>query len=368
MKKRLMEICLSPDLGGLELYMVRAAKALDDDFEVLSVINPAGKLEPYCEGGPCRYVTLDGGGLRSLFSRARRLAKIIDEEQIDIVHMHWTKDLPVCAAAKLLSRRKPKLVQTRNMTMTRFKNDPYHRLLYRQMDMILPVTHQVAEQIRRFIPEEVRPRVEVLYMGSDRPQMLDGKAVQALRREKGMDGAFAVGMVGRINEAKGQHLLIEALARLDDPKVHAYFVGHEMKKGYVDTLIERAKNLGVAGRVHFLGFMKNPHHFYQACDAVVLASRRETFGLVLIEAMQVGTAVIGSNSGGVVEIIDDGETGLLFPPGDAAALAERIGRLKNDETLRRRLAEAGRRKAQEKFSNTEQFRKLGSLLEALACG
>jgi len=360
-KVSLLELCLSPDLGGLELYMVRAAKALDSSMDVISVINPIGKLEQYYQDTPYRYVTLKKKSNLVMFAAARKLAHIIDENNIDIVHLHWTKDIPITVMAKVLSKRKPKLVQTRNMTMTRFKNDFYHRFLYRNIDLILPVTHQVADQIHTFIPESVRPKVEVLYMGSDQPEMLDQIAVDTLRKELEMEGRFVVGMVGRINEAKGQHLLIQALALIDDLSVHAYFVGHEMQKGYTDRLSAMAEKLGVLQRIHFLGFMKNPHHFYQACDSVVLASKRETFGLVLIEAMQVGTAVIGSNSGGVVEIIDDGETGLLFEALNSGSLAEKIKILKAD-SLRERLAQAGKEKVENMFSSNEQFEKLKIIL------
>lgn len=363
-KINLLELCLSPDLGGLELYMVRAAKALDESMNVISVINPIGKLEQYYTDTSYRYLTLKKKSNLVMFASALKLARIIDEHEIDIVHLHWTKDIPIAVTAKVFSKRKPKLVQTRNMTMTRFKNDFYHRFLYRNIDLMLPVTHQVADQIKTFIPESVRPKVEVLYMGSDRPELLDTEAIQSLRQELGMEGKFAVGMVGRINEAKGQHLLIQAVAQINDPAFHAYFVGHEMKQGYTDQLRAMAEKLGVSERIHFLGFMKNPHHFYQACDAVVLASKRETFGLVLIEAMQVGTTVIGSNSGGVVEIIDDNETGLLFEALNSESLAEKILLLK-DESLMHRLAEAGRNKAEKMFSNGEQFKKLRDVLSEL---
>lgn len=361
-KLNLMELCLSPDLGGLELYMVRAAKALHEQMNVISVINPLGKLEQYYKDTPYPYITLAKKSNIVMFVAARKLSRIIDENNIDVVHLHWTKDIPIAVMAKLFSKRKPKLVQTRNMTMTRFKNDVYHRFLYRNMDLMLPVTHQVAEQINTFIPEEVRPKVEVLYMGSDQPELLDDDAVNALRDELGMNAQFVVGMVGRINEAKGQHLLIQAFAMIDDLNVHAYFVGHEMEKGYIDQLKMMAEKLGVSQRVHFLGFMKNPHHFYQVCDAVVLASKRETFGLVLIEAMQVGTAVIGSNSGGVVEIIQDGVNGLLFEVSDSNSLAEKITFLKENEPFRVTCSQNGMATVRDKFSSDKQFRALSQIL------
>jgi glycosyltransferase involved in cell wall biosynthesis len=138
-----------------------------------------------------------------------------------------------------------------------------------------------------------------------------------------------------------------------------------MKESYLEELKEDVKNKGIEQNIHFLGFMKNPHHFYQLCDTVVLASKRETFGLVLIEATQVGTPVIGANSGGVVEIIDDGKTGLLFENKNAQSLADKIALLMNDADLRKKVAEAGQEKCQEMFSNEKQFVKLKHILEEM---
>ncbi len=366
-KKTIMELCMSPDLGGLELYMVRAAKALKNSFDVISVINEDTKLQQYYDGDD-KVIQLPKKSNFFMFGSAKKLSQIIDENGVEVIHLHWTKDIPFVVLAKLLSSKKPKLVQTRNMTMTRFKDDFYHRLLYKNMDMMLPVTHQVKEQLERFIPQDIRPKIEVLYMGSDKTEPLNDDELEEFKKSIGFSqNDFNVGMVGRINEAKGQHLLIKALSKIEDKNVKAYFVGHEMKKGYTNELKNLAKELGVQERVFFLGFMKNPHHFFQACDVIVLASKKETFGLVLIEAMQVGTAVIGSNSGGVVEIIDDEKTGLLFDVGSFESLACGIERLKDDRKLLNSIADAGYEKCKKMFSNELQFEKLGKILGSLVC-
>ena len=364
-KKTVIELCMSPDLGGLELYMMRAAKALKDDFNLISVINSNSKLDTYYDSDD-RYEKIEKKSNFFMFGAAKKLAKIIDENSVDLIHLHWTKDIPFVVLAKVLSKKKPKIVQTRNMTMTRFKDDFYHKFLYKNIDLMLPVTYQVKEQLEKFIPQDIRPQIEVLYMGSDKPELLETKAVESLKKELNFqENSFNIGMVGRINEAKGQHFLIKALSKIDNETLHAYFVGHEMKEGYINELIELAKDLGVEKRVHFLGFMKNPHHFYQVCDTIVLASKRETFGLVLIEAMQVGTAVIGSNSGGVVEIIDDGESGLLFDVSCHVSLAEKIKELKNSSILLEKISKSGKNKCTEIFSNEKQFQKLFCIFKSL---
>ncbi|MBU0631297.1 glycosyltransferase family 4 protein [bacterium] len=367
-KKNLLELCLSPDLGGLELYMVRSAKALDNDMNVISVINSHGKLEQYYKDTQFQYKAIKRKTGLLAYSTAKKIAKIIDEHKIDIIHAHWTKDLFVAVLAKDISTCKPRIVQTRNMTMTRFKDDLYHRWLYRNITLMLPVTYQVKEQLERFIPQKIRPKIEVLYMGSDKPELLSDAAADELKNKLGFDPkSFNVGMVGRINEAKGQHLLIKAVELLVKKGLHvnAYFVGHPMKESYMQELKHDVKARGIEENIHFLGFMKNPHHFYQICDGIVLASKRETFGLVLIEAMQAGTAVIGSNSGGVVEIIDDEKTGLLFENQSYESLAQKIEKLINDEELKKSVAKAGQEKCQEKFSDEKQFVQLKNILESL---
>ncbi len=367
MIKNLLELCLSPDLGGLELYMVRTAKALSDRFNVLSVINTDTKLEQYY--GDTQYAYRKLPRKRSLsFLTAKKLSKIIDENDIDVIHMHWTKDLPIAVMAKVLSKKKPKLVQTRNMTMTRFKDDFYHRFLYKHMDMILPVTKQVSEQIKKFIPENIRPKVEVLYMGSDRPEILDKAELENYKEEIGINtNDFVIGMVGRIEEVKGQYLLIEAVEKLksEGQSVKVCFVGHAMAENYQEKLDAMVKDKKLEREISFLGFTKNPHRFMQACDVVVLATECETFGLVVIEAMQVGTAVVATNTCGPLEIIEDGKSGLLFEQNNSADLAKKLKSLASDQEFCARVSHEGKKIAEERFSNSKQFKKLGNLLEEL---
>jgi hypothetical protein len=127
--KNILELCLSPDLGGLELYMVRASHFLN----AYSVINVNGKLESYYQNTDVHYSKI---GRYSFI----KLARLIDENDIDVLHLHWTKDIPIAVLAKFFSRKKPKLVQTRNMRMTRFKDDFYHRFLYKNIEDNLKMT------------------------------------------------------------------------------------------------------------------------------------------------------------------------------------------------------------------------------------
>lgn len=346
--KKVLELCLSPDLGGLELYMVRASHFLN----AFSVIGVKGKLEQYYRDTEYRYAAI---GRYSFM----KLARLIDENDIDVLHLHWTKDIPIAVMAKLFSRKKPKLVQTRNMRMTRFKDDFYHRFLYKHLDMMLPVTYQVKEQLEKFIPSDIRPIVEVLYMGAEIPYSLSTDEKEVFRQNAGLGNEFVVGIVGRIEEAKGQHLVLEALKQLNLIGIasKALVVGHAMDNNYLEALQKEYSEYAV-----FTGFTREAQKYMQVCDALVLATENETFGLVVIEAMMCGVCAVASDSGGPLEIIEDGVDGVLFKTRNVADLSVKLIELCNDSERRERLAAAGKIKALEKFESQKQFGQLSTIL------
>lgn len=365
--KNILELCLSKDLGGLELYMVRASHFLHDKLNCVSVINQDGKLQQYYKDKEYKYEELKNGSLFSAYATAKNLAKIIDDNSIDVLHLHWTKDIVVAVLAKLLSNQKPKLVQTRNMTMTRFKDDFYHRFLYKNMDMMLAVTHQVKEQIQKFVPNDIRPNVEVLYMGADTPEQISQDEKQILRDKYNLASSFTVGLVGRIEEGKGQYLLIDAIKELNkkDIDAKALLVGHAMSEEYLDSLKDGVKKDSLEDKVIFTGFTTEVQKLMQVCDVVVLATDSETFGLVLIEAMHSNIAVVATNNSGPLEIIEDGKSGLLFKVKDSKDLADKLESLYKDESLKKSLADAGKNRAIDMFSSDTQFEKLKDILEKL---
>ncbi|MCT7548786.1 glycosyltransferase family 4 protein [Aliarcobacter butzleri] len=345
--KKILEVCLSPDLGGLELYMKNITKYLD----VTAVINKKGKLKNTFEKEGIKHFVLS----RYNFYK---LSKIIDKEKIDIVHLHWTKDIPVVVFAKLFSKRKPKIIQTRHMHMTRFKSDFYHKFLYKNIDMIIAVTNLVKEQLDRFIPEDIRPKIETSYIGANTPNLLSDEERNNLKRSFKITNEFVVCIVGRVEEAKGQHIVLKAVDKLRKNGIDAktLVIGHYMDKNYFNNL----KN--IYPNDIFTDFVNNPTDFMQISDCVVLATKKETFGLVLIEAMKCQICVLGSNSGGPLEIIDDEETGLLFESMNDDNLYEKLLLIIKDDKFKKSLALNGKNKADEFFDSKKQFNELEYIL------
>jgi glycosyltransferase involved in cell wall biosynthesis len=175
----------------------------------------------------------------------------------------------------------------------------------------------------------------------------------AVRAELGIpDDVFLVGSFSRLHPWKGQTVLLDAVARM--PGVHALVVGGALFSGeapYEAELRSRAQLPGFAGRVHMLGARDDVPRLLAACDVVVHASvLAEPFGRVLVEAMLARRPVVATAAGGVPEVVSDGETGVLVPPGDARALGEAIDALRRDPARVAALARRGADHARSRFS------------------
>ncbi len=356
----ILELCLSPALGGLELYPFRSSQFLSKTDTVVAMIHPKGRLKSVFEKAGLPFIT-ETACFRPLpLAAARRVAAVIDRTAIDAVHVHWGKDFPLAALSKWFSRRKPRLIYTRQMKITRSKNDLYHTFLYGQMDQMLTITDKLADEAKEFLNPRDAQKVSRLYYGVEVPRRILSRTERIeMRRSLGIDETvFLAGLFGRIEEEKGQYLLVDAIgsAKVADRAISGLIVGHAMREDHLMELKRRVEERGIQQRIAFQSFVDQPQDWMQICDCVVLATHEETFGLVLAEAMRAGIAVIGSNRGGVPEIITHEKTGLMFRSGDSEDLYRCLRRLEEDPGFRARLAAAGKEKADRFFDPDAHYR------------
>ena len=177
--------------------------------------------------------------------------------------------------------------------------------------------------------------------------------IQALRASLGLPGdAFVVGSFSRLNPWKGQHILLDALEHL--PDVHAIIAGGALFSGesaYERDLRIRASQPPLAGRVHILGARHDVPTLIAACDVVAHTSvLPEPFGRVLVEALLSKRPLIASDAGGVREIVRDGVTAFLVPPGDARRLASAVQQVRDDPARAAAMALAGRDEMRHRFT------------------
>jgi len=363
MKKKLniLEFCLSPDLGGLELFMINCFKSFKNQSNCTIIVEKDTKLDKYL--GSNNQFHIERNKFFPIIP-ALKLAKYINDNDIDIIHFHWTKDIATIVLAKILSSKNPKIIQTRNMTMTRFKSDFYHKWLYKNVSGMHAVTNQVKDQLAKFIPNEILPKIEMIYMGTQQ-QNIDDKKVQDLKSKYNItEDDFVVGIVGRIQENKGQYLVIDAIKELNNPNIKAMIVGHTMDDTYLNNLKESVKKSKLENQIFFTGFTKEVNEHMKIFDVNVLATPKETFGLVVIEAMMNKVCMIATNQGGPLEIIEDEKDGLLFDR-TSKDLAVKIESLYNNLEYKNTLALEGYKKAKIKFNNDEQLSKLYGFISGL---
>ena len=361
MTKNILEFCLSPDLGGLELFMLNCYKEFKNRTNCKIMVQEGKKLDNYLENENVAYLKRN-----KMFPiiPAYKLAKYIDKNNIDVIHFHWTKDINVVVLAKVLSKKKPKIIQTRNMTMTRFKDDFYHKWLYKNINTMHAVTYQVKEQIEKFIPSDICPKVEMIYMGTEAKKINSDRIISLMEQYRLTPEQFVVGIVGRIEEGKGQYLVIEAIEKLRELNIKALIVGHTMDENYLNSLKQKIEDLNIQDKVIFTGFTKEVDEHMQLFDVNILATPKETFGLVVIEAMINKVCMIATNNGGPLEIIDDGIDGLLFNR-TSTDLAKKIKTLYDDLEYKKSLSLSGYNKVQKSFINHIQIEKLYNIIKGM---
>jgi glycosyltransferase involved in cell wall biosynthesis len=169
----------------------------------------------------------------------------------------------------------------------------------------------------------------------------EGKDGSGVRAEIGCGTGPVVGWAGRLVTVKDCGTFLRAMALVLAKRPDAYVViagdGEEH-----DALVLLAEELGISARVRFLGDRRDMPHVLASFDVFVLSSVNEGFGRVIIEAMAAGAPVVSTAVGGTPEVIDDGVTGLLVPPGDPGKMAEAVLRVLGEPGLAERLRDRAR--------------------------
>ncbi|MGH7894771.1 MAG: glycosyltransferase family 4 protein, partial [Candidatus Binatia bacterium] len=229
---------------------------------------------------------------------------------------------------------------------------PIERFMSRWVDTCVGMTDQVTAHARtRGLHAQ---RFLTIYDGIDCEQFAPGGGA-AVRREFGVSpDAPLVGIVGHLQQWKGQLLVVEAvaLARERCPDLQCLIVGgvHRLGAEFAAHLRARIAAAGLERHVILTGARRDVPGCMDAMDVVIHASiRPEPFGRVLIEAMALGRPVIAPRLGGPCEIVADGETGLLVPPRDAGALAGAIVALVTDPARRSAMGRAARERVDRVF-------------------
>jgi glycosyltransferase involved in cell wall biosynthesis len=183
--------------------------------------------------------------------------------------------------------------------------------------------------------------------------------IPQIRKELGIqDGEFVLGIVSRIKNIhdKGHYDILEMLSKY--PQTANWRLLVVGKGNGISALKSKIKQMGLSKQVLFAGYQTDVPKMMQAVDVVVLPSKFETFGLVLVEAMAMKKPVVAYTVGGTPEAIEDGQTGFLVPKGDIQKLFEKINTIYTNPKLAEILSEQGRKKVKQLFDNENMLLEL----------
>ena len=219
-----------------------------------------------------------------------------------------------------------------------------------EVDLVFPVSRQIQRSLEAggVLPERLR----VLYSGLDLravPVRADGCNI---RRQFGIPvDDPVIGTVGNLFPRKGYEVMLRALPTIlkSLPELHYLVVGGG-NAAYETRLRSLVKELGLANRVHFAGFQDPVYSCLAAMDLYVHPALTEGFGIAVLEAMAMRKPVVATATGGLPEIVQDGETGMVVLPGDPDALAQSVSELLQDSARCRQLGEAGRARVATHFT------------------
>jgi glycosyltransferase involved in cell wall biosynthesis len=313
---------------------------------MIGSLAPEGPLQRAMREFGIRTFAVGVTGRRQYGRAIAGLARLLRREKVSVLHAH-------CFDPTLVGLVAARLAGT-TFVFTRHHSDHNLRLgkrwhtridawCGRHADRVIVVsgaTRRIMTDVER-VPER---KVVTVYNGAEPLPTPNRESVAALRRELSLRDETVCLMMARLHEEKGHRVLFEALPGVL-PHVGPLVVllaGDGPERKQLELAVRRR---GLASVVRFLGQRHDIPELISLSSVVMLPSLAESFGFAALEAMSLSRPVVAARTGGIPEVVDDGRTGLLVPPGDAAGLAAALSRILKDREWAAALGEEGRRRA-----------------------
>jgi len=360
---KVMQVIGQMEVGGIEKLAATIAERCSRDRFCVSVCALGGD-------GPLRQ-ELEKGGVASFCLGKRpgldwrivlRLSRLLRREKISVLHTHHVGALIYGVPAAVLSGVKG-IIHTEH-SHDALDDNPRLRVLLRLLARRASTVVCVADEVASYLEGVVgvpRGKLQVLRNGVDTELFRPGLADEPLW------SGPVVGTVGRLDPLKDHLTLLRAFRLLVErvPNIKLVIVGDGPLRGELEAA---SRGLGIGDKVAFLGRRSDIARLLRGMHVFVLSSVKEGLPLALLEAMASGIPVVATNVGGVPQVVQDGHTGILCPPGEPFELAQSINQLILDEELRRRVAANARSLVEHSYSLRAMLSGYESLYAAAANG
>ena len=353
-RKRILQLLHGLNTGGAEILADRLGRRLSDIYDVsFACLDNVGEIGEQLIASGYRVEQLQrGAGID--FGCVRRLASVVRDQRIDLIHAHQYTPFFYAMASRMLRAGQPILFTEHGRFLPdypRRKRMLFNRTMLRRKDRLVAVGNDVK---RALVENEGLPteRIDVIYNGipvaAFDPDRFPDASCQ-LRQEIGLppDAVVAV-QVARLDYLKDHCTAIRAIAKAaESSDIHLVVVGEGPERQKMEQEIRELK---ICEHVHLLGLRQDVPKVLAGADILLLTSISEGIPLTLIEGMAARLPIVSTDVGGVSEIVGDQVHGFLCPAKDSDALAERLVRLGNDPTLREQMGLAGCKEACGRFS------------------
>lgn len=367
-KTTICQVLHTLNVGGAEVLAYRLAVQMSDRYRfVFACLDEVGTLGEELKGKGFQVETLDRKeGID--FGCARRLARFCTANHVDLIHAHQYTPFVYSVLAGL-SFRRPGIIFTEH---GRFfpdypsrKRKLFNRLMLRKRDRVLGVGKSVRRALidNEGIPAE---RVGVIYNGVELErfshEVVDKTEV---RQTLGLPtGGFVLVQVARLDYLKDHITAVRMMKQVvrEVPDAQLWIVGEGPEREPIEREIAEQ---GMPSTVRMLGQRNDISRLLAAADLFLLTSISEGIPVTFLEAMGAQLPIVATNVGGVPEVVQHDETGILAPSGDSDALAEAVIRLAKSPELAEKMGKSGRRRVQQVFTEERMHSAYEKLYEEM---
>jgi len=367
-KIKVLHIFSTLPVGGAEILMLNIVKNIDRNrFDiVVSCLGEEGVIGRQIKDYGVEVVSFNSKRIGNLsVPLLCKLRKFVKKGDFDIVHTHMYHANLYGRIAACLAGVPVILSGVHNIYQKRKRHRIFiNRVLSKITDRVVVGSSAVMEDVKRYdrVPEE---KIEVLPHGIDTDIFMKKHDRYIVRERLGLSlEDYVVGNVARLEEAKGQRFLIDAVRILKDKglDIKCLIVGSgSLEKELKDLVIKNR----IENDVIFLGTRQDLPELFSAMDIFILPSLWEGVPLALLSSMAAGLPVVTTHAGGIRDIVVDGKNGLVVPPSDPLTIAVAIERIFKDTELQKRLSENARREIIQHHSARVMTKRLEELYTSL---